>query len=158
VDPAEVLHPSGGARRDAARLVEVEPVEHGPRAGVPDGDAAVPIPRGEAERAPFVVVPVPFPRRGPGRPPDGCDEGGERRRGHGKHADELHGARVGDDDAAPGAVREEARRAEVDAAAVAAARRSREHHRRGGGRHRAGWVERRASAGVSQISPRATTI
>lgn len=130
VDPAEVLHPSAGARRDAARLVEVEPVEHGPRAGVPDGDAAVAVPRGEAERAAFVVVVVEGGRGG-GRPADGGDEGGEGGGGHGEHAEELHGARVGHDDAAPGAVRQEARGAEVDAAAVAAPRRAREHHRRG---------------------------
>jgi len=34
VDPAEVLHPAAGARRDAAHLVEVEPAEHGPRAAL----------------------------------------------------------------------------------------------------------------------------
>lgn len=136
VDPAEVLHPAAGARRDAARLVEVEPVEHGPRAGVPDGDAAVAVPRGEAERAAVVVAAVVVPRRGEGgrgggRPADGGHEGGERGGGHGEHAEELHGARVGHDDAAPGAVREEPRGAQVDAAAVATARRAREHHRRG---------------------------
>jgi hypothetical protein len=138
-DPAEVLHP-------AARVVEVEPVEHGPRAGVPDGDAAVAVPRGEAERGAAVVL-LPLPRRGGGRPAHGGDEGGERRGRHGEHADELHGARVRDDDAAPGAVREQARGAEVGAAGVAAARRAREHRRRGapgsavrgGGRHRRGW-------------------
>ena len=131
VDPAEVLHPAAGARRDAARLVKVEPVEHGPRASVPDGDAAVAVPRGEAERAAVVVVVVVEGGRGGGRPADGGDEGGEGGGGHGEHAEELHGARVGHDDAAPGAVRQEARGAEVDATAVAAPRRAREHHRRG---------------------------
>lgn len=76
VDPAQVLHPAPGARRNAARLVEVEPVEHSPRAGVPNGDAAVAVPRGEAERATVVVVVVEGGRVG-GRPADGGDEGGE---------------------------------------------------------------------------------
>ena len=174
VDPAEVLHPAAGARRDAPHLVEVEPAEHGPGAGVPDGDAAVAVPRGEAERAAVVVVPREGGGRGGGRPADGGDEGGEGGGGHGEHAEELHGARVGDDDAAPGAVREEARGAEVDAAAVAPAGRAREHHRRGaaagagriavrsrrrgggrrgGGRHRVG---RPAKAG--RCAPRAAAL
>jgi hypothetical protein len=37
-------------------LVKVEPVEHISRASVPDGDAIMAVPRGEAERAVFVVI------------------------------------------------------------------------------------------------------
>jgi hypothetical protein len=37
-------------------LVEVEPVEHSPCASVPDGDVAVAVPHGEAERTAVVVV------------------------------------------------------------------------------------------------------
>lgn len=135
VDPAEVLHAAAGARGDAAGLVEAEQVQHGARARVPDGDAAVAVAGGEAERA--VVVGVVGEAGGEGargRPADGGDEGGKRGGGgggHGEDAEELHGARVGDDDAAAGAVREQARGAEVDAAAVAAARGAREHRRRG---------------------------
>lgn len=136
VDPAEVLDAAAGARGDAAGLVEAEQVQHGARARVPDGDAAVAVAGGEAERA--VVVGVVVGEAGGegarGRPADGGDEGGERGGrggGHGEDAEELHGARVGDDDAAAGAVREQARGAEVDAAAVAAARGAREHRRRG---------------------------
>lgn len=135
VDPAEVLDAAAGAGGDAAGLVEGEQVQHGARAGVPDGDAAVAVSGGEAERAVVVVVGVKGGEGGGrGRPADGGDEGGERGGGgggHGEDAEELHGARVGDDDAAAGAVREEARGAEVDAAAVAAARGAREHRRRG---------------------------
>lgn len=129
VYPADILHPTAGARRDAAGLVEVEPAEHGPGAGVPDGDAAVAVPSGEAERAAVVIVGE-GGRRAVGRPADGGDEGGERGGGHGEHAEELHRARVRYDNAAPGAVGEEPRGAEVDAAPVAPARWAWEHHRR----------------------------
>jgi hypothetical protein len=52
----QVLHPAPGAQRGAAHLVEVELVEHSPRAGVPDGDAVLAVPRGEAKRAAVVVI------------------------------------------------------------------------------------------------------
>jgi hypothetical protein len=58
VDPTQVLHPAPRVRRDVVCLVEVEPVEHNPCASVPDGDAAVAVPHGEAERTAVVVVVV----------------------------------------------------------------------------------------------------
>jgi hypothetical protein len=44
------------ARRHDVCLVKVEPVEHISRASVPDGDATMAVPRGEAKRAVFVVI------------------------------------------------------------------------------------------------------
>jgi hypothetical protein len=58
VDPIQVLHPAPRSQRDVVCLVEVEPVEHSPCASVPDGDAAVAVPHGEAERATVIVVVV----------------------------------------------------------------------------------------------------
>jgi hypothetical protein len=70
VDPAEVLHASDRDQRDAACLVEVEPVEH---TGVPDNDAVMVVPRGEPKRAAIIFVVLPLPGHGP------C-EGGRARR------------------------------------------------------------------------------
>jgi hypothetical protein len=81
----QVLHPAPGARRDAAHLVEVEAVEHNPRASVPDGDAVLAVPRGEAKRAAVVVVVEGWGAWG--RPAYDGDEGGVGREGHREHAD-----------------------------------------------------------------------
>lgn len=82
-----------------------------------------------------------------GRPANGGDEGGEGVRGgggggggatagggvvgeggrHGEDGDKLHGSGIGDDDAAAGAVGEEAAGAAVGGATVAAAGRAGEH-------------------------------
>jgi hypothetical protein len=70
---------------DTLHLVEVEPVVHSPCASIPNGLAAMAVPRSEAERVAVVVIVEGW--RAGGRSANGGDKGGERGGEHGEHAD-----------------------------------------------------------------------
>jgi hypothetical protein len=62
---AEVLHASDRDQRDTACLIEVEPVEHGPRTGIPDSDVVVVVSCGEPKRVVIIFIVLPLPGHGP---------------------------------------------------------------------------------------------